>query len=62
LVRLEKKAQLYGCEIDAQGNLVPADKAQMKIDVDEVVKLYRERIIPLTKEVEVRPLLPSLPC
>jgi chorismate mutase len=54
LIRLEKKAQLYGAEIDAKGNLVPKAKGKMKIDVDEVVKLYRDRIIPLTKDVEVR--------
>ena len=60
LIRLEKKALLYGSELDASGQLVPAEKGsnKMKIDVDEVVSLYRDWIIPLTKDVEVRVLYP----
>jgi chorismate mutase len=53
LVRLAKKAEFYGRELDGDGNPVPADKEHLKIDVDEVVSLYRDYIIPLTKDVEV---------
>lgn len=51
LVRLAKKAQLYGSELDSKGELIPA---KSKIDTEEIVRLYKDRIIPLTKEVEVR--------
>lgn len=53
LVRLAKKASFYGQELDGAGNPIGADKADLKIDVDEVVKLYKDYIIPLTKVVEV---------
>ena len=54
LVRLAKKASFYGQELDGAGNPIGTDKADLKIDVDEVVKLYKDYIIPLTKDVEVR--------
>lgn len=54
LVRLAKKASFYGQELDSAGNPIGTDKADLKIDVDEVVKLYKDYIIPLTKDVEVR--------
>lgn len=57
LKRLAKKAAFYGQELDASGNpkttLDQAEKDNLKIDVEEVVALYRDYIIPLTKEVEV---------
>lgn len=46
LVRLRKKAATYAQDFEGG----QADK----IDVDEVVDLYKSFIIPLTKEVEVR--------
>lgn len=54
LVRLAKKASFYGQELDASGNPIPSSGKELKIDVDEVVKLYKDYIIPLTKVVEVR--------
>lgn len=53
LLRLEKKARWYGSELGADGEVV-RDESKSKVDVGEVVRLYREYIIPLTKEVEVR--------
>lgn len=59
LVRLARKAALYGQDVDANGNpVVQEGAASLKVDVDQVVKLYRDYIIPLTKDVEVRLLLP----
>lgn len=55
LVRLEKKARWYGMELDADGEVVPGGEERQKVDVGEIVRLYRENIIPLTKEVEVSP-------
>ena len=54
LARLGKKASFYGQELDAAGNPLSADEEHLKIDVEEVVSLYRDYIIPLTKDVEVR--------
>ena len=68
LIRLDNKARLYGGELDAEGKFVPppaaeGDKAaqtgRAKIDVDQVVGLYRDHVIPLTKDVEVSPTLRS---
>lgn len=60
LKRLAKKAAFYGQELDAAGNpkttLDQVEKENLKIDVEEVVALYRDYIIPLTKEVEVSPV------
>lgn len=53
LVRLKKKAEIYGSEFDQAGNIVHSTHSKMKINVDEVVKLYKDTIIPLTKDVEV---------
>jgi chorismate mutase len=54
LKRLEKKALMYGQDVSSDGT-VKVDPHYMKIDVDKVVSLYRDHIIPLTKEVEARP-------
>ncbi|KAK4047639.1 chorismate mutase aro7 [Microbotryomycetes sp. JL201] len=59
LVRLEKKAKWYGAELGPDGEPIK-DEGKTKVDVDEVVKLYRDYIIPLTKEVEVEYLLHRL--
>lgn len=66
LVRLGNKARLYGAELDAQGRLKASssdlidgggdghgEKEGNRIKVEEVVKLYRDWVIPLTKDVEV---------
>lgn len=58
LVRLANKARVYGCEMDADGRVVekPAEGAGEvggKIDIEQVVRLYRDWVIPLTKDVEV---------
>ena len=51
LVRLGNKAKIYGGEIDADCRLI--GDATGKIDVEEVVRLYKDWVIPLTKDVEV---------
>jgi chorismate mutase len=54
LVRLGNKANIYGQELDAQGKPLPNDAGREgKIDTNEVVGLYRDWVIPLTKDVEV---------
>lgn len=63
LIRLEKKARWYGQELGPAGEVVDIDTGATKLDVKEVVRLYREYIIPLTKDVEVsyHSYSPSLP-
>ena len=51
LLRLKKKALVYAQDFAPDGT--PQGDAT-KIDVDGVVELYENYIIPLTKEVEVR--------
>lgn len=54
LVRLGNKARLYGCEMDGDGKIVETvDEWRGKIDIEVVVGLYRDWVIPLTKDVEV---------
>jgi len=53
LVRLENKARWYGAELGPDGEPV-RDSGKEKVSAEEVVRLYREYIIPLTKDVEVR--------
>merc|ERR1712093_269809 len=66
LVRLGKKARFYGQELDGQGNAADVNGSdlstenRLRIDVDEVVQMYRDYIIPLTKDVEVQYLLTRL--
>lgn len=54
LERLRLKAEMYGADpnMDAQ--------APRKIDVDAVVAMYKDHVIPLTKEVEVEYLMERL--
>ncbi|KAH8681529.1 chorismate mutase [Xylariales sp. PMI_506] len=54
LARLALKAQTYGRD--------PSDKSEQpgKINVDEVVKMYENFVIPITKEVEVEYLMQRL--
>ncbi len=61
LVRLGNKANIYGQELDAQGKPLLGDAGrESKIDTNEVVGLYRDWVIPLTKDVEVDYLLHRL--
>lgn len=68
LVRLGNKAQIYGQELDGQGRLRAPSVSEVngvkgannvvnsedtKIDVQDIVTLYRDYVIPLTKDVEV---------
>lgn len=62
LVRLGNKAEIYGQELDPQGKLRKnpgeaqagaSGDAETRLDTDEVVALYRDWVIPLTKDVEV---------
>ena len=62
LVRLGNKAEIYGQELDPQGKLrkkgetqdgAVGKDAETRLDTDEVVALYRDWVIPLTKDVEV---------
>lgn len=50
LIRLGNKARVYGAEMDDDGHPIPNDS---RIDIDAVVGLYRDYVIPLTKDVEV---------
>ncbi|KAJ9110774.1 hypothetical protein QFC20_002815 [Naganishia adeliensis] len=69
LVRLGNKAEIYGQELDPQGKLrkkgetqdgVAGNDAETRLDTDEVVALYRDWVIPLTKDVEVDYLIHRL--
>ena len=52
LIRLANKAKVYGGEFDSEGRIVESE-GQRKIDIEGVVGLYRDYVIPLTKDVEV---------
>jgi chorismate mutase len=52
LVRLANKAKIYGGEFDSEGRIVESEGAR-KIDIEGVVGMYRDYVIPLTKDVEV---------
>ncbi|KAF2180045.1 chorismate mutase [Zopfia rhizophila CBS 207.26] len=54
LERLRLKAKTYGTDPDSGAN------GPVKIDVDAVVAMYKDWIIPLTKEVEVEYLMQRL--
>lgn len=59
LVRLAEKAKVYGQDMDRAAGAVKdpsgadARAEERKIEVEEVVRLYKAFVIPLTKEVEV---------
>lgn len=53
LVRLANKARVYGCEMDGDGKVIENPEWKGKIDIEVVVGLYRDWVIPLTKDVEV---------
>lgn len=54
LLRLREKAKTYGSDPSDTSGKPP------KVDVNEVVKMYEEYVIPLTKEVEVEYLMQRL--
>lgn len=56
LERLKLKAQTYGTD----PSLGPSGWDQSKINVDAVVSMYEDFVIPLTKEVEVEYLMQRL--
>ncbi|KAG1715724.1 hypothetical protein ID866_1440 [Astraeus odoratus] len=62
LLRLRKKAATYAQEFSADGEVIASSQlnGHAKIDVDGVVELYENYIIPLTREVEVDYLLQRL--
>jgi chorismate mutase len=53
LQRLRKKAAMYAQEFAPDGEPLGEGAGVGKIDVDGVVELYENYIIPLTKEIEV---------
>ncbi|KAI9573536.1 chorismate mutase [Boletus coccyginus] len=62
LLRLRKKASTYAQDFNPDGDAIANSHVNgtAKIDVDGVVELYENYIIPLTKEVEVDYLLHRL--
>jgi chorismate mutase len=59
LQRLATKARTYGRDPSAGAETLKSKEAD-KVDVDAVVAIYRDLVIPLTKEVEVEYLLARL--
>lgn len=59
LKRLEKKAKWYGQELGDNGQVLDGGRLE-KVDAETVVQLYKQHIIPLTKDVEVLYLLRRL--
>jgi chorismate mutase len=53
LIRLGNKARVYGGEMDADGRFIMGEDVRGKIDIEQVVGMYRDYVIPLTKDVEV---------
>ncbi|WVQ63419.1 chorismate mutase [Kwoniella botswanensis] len=64
LIRLANKARVYGCEMDADGKVIEVPDEEMaargKIDLATIVSMYKNWVIPLTKDVEVDYLLHRL--
>lgn len=57
LRRVRHKAQMYGSEIEEEG---PCQDAALKVNPEVIVEVYRDFLIPLTKDVEVEYLLQRL--
>lgn len=54
LIRLGNKAKLYGQDLDGMGKPIEGREDKPgKIESEVVVALYKEFVIPLTKDVEV---------
>ncbi|ORY31289.1 chorismate mutase [Naematelia encephala] len=64
LIRLRNKARVYGGEMNADGTVMELSDAELKargkIDIEQVVGMYRDWVIPLTKDVEVDYLIHRL--
>ncbi|WFD30022.1 chorismate mutase [Malassezia sp. CBS 17886] len=60
LQRVAQKTDVYGQNLDQTHQGCTGDADSRKIQAQEVVRLYREFIIPLTKEVEIDYLLERL--
>lgn len=62
LMRLRKKAATYAQEFGPDGDAITnsLSNGNTKVDVDGVVELYENYIIPLTIEVEVEYLIQRL--
>lgn len=60
LVRLAEKAKVYGQDMDRPGASHQEREKERKIEVEEVVRIYKTFVIPLTKEVEVDYLITRL--
>lgn len=52
IARVASKAAIFGQDIDTCGN--PMKGASYKVEPDLVASIYREWVMPLTKEVQVR--------
>jgi chorismate mutase len=59
LQRLATKARTYGRDPSTAAEALKSKEAD-KVDVEAVVAIYRDLVIPLTKEVEVEYLLARL--
>lgn len=59
IARVASKAAIFGQDIDGSGK---AMGASYKVEPDLVADLYREWVMPLTKEVQVQYLLRRLDC
>lgn len=57
LQRVRNKAATFAQEIEAAGGSTAAEGPQLKVDPDVVHRLYKDFVIPLTKEAEVAYLL-----
>ncbi len=57
LKRVEAKARAYGQELTGEATVENSPSARFKISPEVIVELYRDWIIPLTKDVEVQYLL-----
>ena len=58
LQRVRQKARTYGRDLDETGG--PEEEEKMRVDPEVIVELYRDCLIPLTKQVQVHYLLQRL--
>lgn len=59
LKRVRAKAATYGKEVRGEGEPAPAKEIESKIPLDVPPRLYKEFLMPLTKDIEVRKQLSS---
>lgn len=60
LIRLAEKAKVYGQDMNRPGATDAEREKERKIEVEEVVRIYKTFVIPLTKDVEVDYLITRL--